>query len=99
MGEHVRTGKHEKDRDTQLLHDRALRHGTRQGGCRRKRHEDREQDRVCHQTRGLSTGLLWGAIAAQATTACKHVIGNSCNTRIANEIRKRASWEPRELSG
>ena len=63
VGEYVRTGGHDRDRDKQLLQDRAVRQGTKQGGCRWTGHEDRAQDRVCHRTGGLSVGLSWGVVA------------------------------------
>ena len=95
MKEHVRTGGHDTDCDRQLSYDRDLGQGTRQGGCRGTGPEDRAQDRVCLRTGGLSVGLSWWAVAGQGVVLMP-VVGGCRNTRIANEISKRAScaaWE------
>ena len=98
MREHVRTRGHERDRDWQLSLDGDLGQGTRQEECRGTGHEDRVQDRVYHRTGGLSARLSWGAVAGQGAVLVP-IVGGCCNTRIANEISKRASCAVWELSG
>ena len=95
MKEHITKGGRDRDCDRQLLYDRDLGQGTRHGGCRGIGHEDRAQDKVCLGTGGPSVGLSWWAVAGQGAVVMP-VVGGCHNTRVTNEISKRAlcvAWE------